>query len=171
MATKKRRKKKQPNLHSRIVGHIVERGPMRLRDMTRILGARYQSINTEVLELRRLGVLQKDADGVWSLVPGADLEVFGIRPTDTPVSPAEEYSRTIEEKFLDLLRSVGVKKAAETITDLFSSGEDIWDMQWLHHVLTWSAEGFVTEDQAKLIMAYWAHTNGIPYRHEDFFSD
>ena len=171
MTAKKKRRKKQPNLRSRIVRLIVEKGPVTVRDMTRSLGARYQSVNTEALELRRHGVLQKDDESAWSLAPGADLEAFGIEPTHSLVSPPEDSSRTPEGRFLDLLRSVGVKKAAETITDLFFSGEDIWDMQWLHHVLAWSAEGFVTEGQAKLIMAYWAHTNGIPYRHEDFFSD
>ena len=65
MARKKR--KKQPTLRSRIMSLIIERGPVELRDMTGILAARYQSLNTEALELRRLGVLPKDADGVWSL--------------------------------------------------------------------------------------------------------
>ena len=169
MAAKKRRKKKRPNLRSRIVGLIAERGPMRVKDMTRILGARYQSINTEALELRRLGVVQKDAEGVWLLLPGADLEVFGIQPHPS-VSPPEENSRTLEDEFKDLLKSTGVKWGVEAISEIFFA-RDIWDVEWLHHVLSRSTGGFVTEDQAKLVMGYWARTKGIPYRYEDFFGD
>ena len=71
MASKKKRKK-QPTLRSLIVTLIAEEGPRKLSGMTRILGSSYQSLNSEVLKLRRLGVLEKDADGVLSLVPGTD---------------------------------------------------------------------------------------------------
>jgi hypothetical protein len=59
------------------VNLVVEK-PRLQRGMTKIIGASYQSLNTEILELRRLGVLQKDASGVLSLVPGVDLAQLGI---------------------------------------------------------------------------------------------
>lgn len=174
MAGKKKRKK-QPTLHSRIVSLVMERGPMKLGVMLRTLKASYQSLNTEALELRRLGVLQKDAEGVWSLVPGVNPATFGIEiitsDSTTSAPPQPESSRTFKDEFIDLLKSAGVKKAVEVIADLFINGGDLWDIQWLHHVLSWCAEGFVTEDQCKLIMAYWARTKGLPYEYEDFFED
>jgi len=173
MARKKKRKR-QPTLRSLIVSLIVEEGPRKLSGMTRILGSSYQSLNTEALELRRLGVLQKDTDGLWSLVPGIDPTMFGIEviTSDSAASipPQPESPRTLEDEFRDLLRSVGVKKAAETIAGLFFNG-DIWNMRWLHRVLLDYARGFVTEAQCKLIMGYWAQTKGISYEYEDFFED
>ena len=71
---------------------------------------------------------------------------------------------------MEVLVSAGVKEAVETIAYLFFA-RDIWDMRWLHRVLSDHARGFVTEGQCKLIMSYWAHTKGIPYEYEDFFED
>jgi hypothetical protein len=173
MARKKKRKK-QPTLRSLIVSLIVEEGPRKLSGMTRILGSSYQSLNAEALKLRRLGVLEKDADGLWSLVPGVDPAMFGIEVITSDLAastpPQPESPRTLEDEFRDLLRSAGVKKATETIAELFFAG-DIWNMRWLHRVLSDDARGFVTEAQCKLIMGYWAQTKGIPYEYEDFFED
>lgn len=171
----KRKRKKQPNLYSRIVSLIIERGPMKLGVMARALNAPYQSLNTEALEMRRLSVLQKDAEGVWSLVPGVNPAAFGIEintseSTDSLPSRPESFP-TYQDEFIDLLRRAGVKEAVQAITDIYFSGNDIWDAQWLHHVLSDTARGFVTEDQRKLIMGYWTITKGIPYKYEDFFED
>lgn len=173
MARKKKRKK-QPALRSRIVGLIMEKGPVKLGIMVRTLQAPYQSLNTEALELRRLGVLQKDAAGVWSLVPGIDPAAYGVEAIKADSTAAtwsqSEGFPTLEDEFMDLLRSVGVKDAVEPITSIFFGG-DIWDPWRLHEVLTHVAQGFVTEDQCKLIMADWMITKGVPYRREDFFDD
>ena len=111
MARKKKRKR-QPTLRSLIVSLIVEEGPRKLSGMTRILGSSYQSLNSEALKLRRLGVLEKDADGIWSLVSGVDPATFGIEviTSDSVAStPSQSESpRTLEDKFRDLLRSAGV---------------------------------------------------------------
>ena len=143
--------------------------------MTRILGSSYQSLNTEALKLRQLGVLEKDADSIWSLVPGADPAMFGIEVINSDLAastpPQPESPRTLENEFRDLLRNVGIKKAVEAITDIYFAGDDIWDIRWLYRVLSDDARGFVTEGQCKLIMGYWAITNGMPYEHEDFFED
>ena len=102
----KKKQKKQPNLRSRIVSLLIERGPVKLGIMGRALKAPYQSLNTEALELRRLGVLQKDADGVWSLAPDVNLEMWGIEIDSTTSSPPQpESSKTLEDKFKDLLKS------------------------------------------------------------------
>ncbi len=172
---RKKKKQKQPTLSSLIVTLIADEGPRKLSGMPRILGATYQTLNTEVLELRRLGVLEKDADGVLSLVPGVDPSSFGIEvinsdsTASTPPQPKSE--QTLEDKFEDLLRSAGVKKGVGTITEIYFSGDDIWNAQWLHHVLSVPAEGFVTEAQCRLIMGAWTIKTGIPYKHEDFFDD
>ena len=174
MAGKKKRKK-QLSVRSLIVSLIAEERPRKMSGMTKILGAHYQSLNSEVLKLRKLGVLEKDADGVLSLVPGVDPAAFGIEViTSDPsalTSPQPEAPRTIQEQFMDLLRSAGVKIGVETISDIYFSKLDFWNAEWLYHVLMDSAQGFVTEDQAKLIMGYWTIKNGVPYEHEDFFTD
>jgi len=88
-----------------------------------------------------------------------------------PTPPKPERERTLQNKFEDLLRSAGVKKGVGTITEIYFSGDDIWNAQWLHHVLSVPAEGFVTEAQCRLIMGAWTIKTGIPYEHEDFFDD
>ena len=170
---RKNRRPKPLNLPSRIVSLIMEKGPVKLGIMVRALKTPYQSLNTEALELRRLGVLQKDAEGVWSLVPGIDPAVYGVGAiklySTGSAEPQLESSRTLQDEFRDLLRSTGVKKGVEAITDIYFSGDDIWDAQWLYKVLVDYSEGFVTEDQCKLIMASWTITKGIFYEYEDFF--
>lgn len=174
MAVKKRRKK-EPTLRSRIVNLIMEKGPMKLRVMARTLKAPYQSLNTEALELRRLDVLQKDTEGIWSLAPGVNPAAFGIEiitsDSTASIEPQPEGPRTFRDEFKDLLRSVGVKQAADTIADLYFNGDNIWDARWLYTVLADYARGFVTEGQCKLIMGYWTIKNGIPYKYEDFFEN
>jgi len=63
MASKKKRKK-QPTLQSLIVTLIAEEGPRKLSGMPKILGSTYKTLNSEVLKLRKIGVLEKDTDGV-----------------------------------------------------------------------------------------------------------
>ncbi len=180
--TEMNKHKKQPNLHSLIVNLIINKGPLKLKDITKILDASYQSLNTEALELRRLGLLQKDDEGVWSLVPGADLSKLGfVVPSDRAGSSAmvstsstlsdAESSLSLEDKFEDLLRRAGVAKGMEaTITEIyFTKPHMLWDTQWLHNVLIIQAWGYVTEGQARLIMASWSLSNGFPCKLEDFF--
>jgi hypothetical protein len=175
------KKKKQLNLRSRIVYLITEQGPRPQKGMTKILGAYYQSLNSEILELRNLGVLEKSDDGVLSLVQGVNLAQFGIEVTSSEnrnkaKTSASQSSMpswrdgdfTHQEKFVKLLRSVGVKTAADTIADIFFAG-NVNSLRWLYQVLVVTAEGFVTEDQAKLIMPSWAFYWGIPYDHDEFF--
>ena len=113
----KKKNNKQSNLRSRIVSFIVEKGPRRQKGMAKILGASYQSLNTEILELRRLSVLQKNDDGVLSLAQGVDLEQLGIKlpvsreneitaKTNISESPMESWCDgplPHKEKFLKLL--------------------------------------------------------------------
>ncbi len=183
MAAKKKNKK-QPNLRSRIVNLIMEQGPRPQKGMPKILGAYYQSLNSEILELRNLGVLEKSDDGVLSLVQGVDLAQFGIEISSNENRTAPETSAsespmqawcdgefTHLEKFVRLLRSVGVKAPiAKTIADLYFVG-DVHSARWLYQVLVVTAEGFVTKDQAKLIMPSWAYYWGMPYDYDEFFGD
>ena len=175
MARKKRRKERRPTLRSRIVTLIANGGPRKLTGMPKILGSSYQSLNAEALKLCRLGVLEKDADGVLSLAPGMDPAEFGIGVSTsdsyTSTPPQPERERTLPDQFEDLLTSAGVKMGTQMITELYFAGDDIWNAQWLHHVLSVSSKGFVTEAQSRLIMANWTIKTGIPYRHEDFFQD
>ncbi len=150
--------------------------------MTKILGAYYQSLNSEILELRNLGVLEKSDDGVLSLVQGVDLAQFGIEvppssenrttaKTDASESPMQAWSDgdfPHQEKFLKLLRSVGVRTAADVIANLYFGG-NVNSLRWLYQVLVVTAEGFVTEDQAKMIMPSWALYWGVPYDYDEFF--
>lgn len=180
----KKKNKKQPNIRSRIVNLIVENGPRPQRGMTSILGISYQSLNTEILELRRLGVLEKNSDGILSLVEGVDLAQFGFEIPIRSENQSTAETNILEspmlawcdgpspppEKFEKLLKSVGVKTAANVIANLFFNGE-IGNLQWLYKVLMVTSEGFVTEDQAKMIMPSWAFFWGIPYNHDEFFGE
>ena len=101
MARKKKREK-QPGLRSLIVTLITDEGPRKLKGMSRILGSSYQSLNSETIRLRKLGVLVKDVDGVLSLVSGIDLTAFGIEVigSDSTAStpPQPESERTLQDK-------------------------------------------------------------------------
>jgi hypothetical protein len=169
MPRKKSRKKKQPNLRSRIVSLLVAQGPMKLRNMRKILGSPYKSLNTEALELRKRGVLEKDEEGTWSLVYGIDPEDFGIEvisgdkdPVQAGVStstvpPIDEPGIGHKERFRRLLLSVGIKNVDPSlIVDLFFNG-DIHDPNWLYQILTIHAKGYFSEKQARLVMASWTY--------------
>ena len=174
MVTKKKGVR-EPTLQEVIVTFIAEDGPRKISGMPKILGSSYQSINSEALKLCRLGILEKDADGVFSIAPSIDPVEFGIEAiysdSDDLTPHQPERERTLQDKFEDLLKSVGMNKGAKTITEIYFSGDDIWNAQWLHHVLSGYAKGFVTEAQSRLIMGNWTIKNGIPYRQEDFFVD
>ena len=172
MPTRKKQRR-GPALPSRIVRLISLTGPIALRDMIMILAAPYQSLNTECLELARLGVLNKDSEGLWSLSTEASSTMPALR-TDAGVSTPPPFSAeeppTNEEKFIKILRSVGVKEVDTVISEIFFTG-DVGDMHWLYRVLFSLTKGYVSRNQAKLLMPAWAAHWGVPYRHEDFFED
>lgn len=83
--------------------------------------------------------------------------------------PSWRYGNfTHQEKFVKLLKSVGVKTAADTIADIFFNG-NVNSVRWLYRVLIVEAEGFVEEYQAKLIIPSWAFYWGISYNYDEFF--
>jgi len=174
MVTKKNGMR-EPTLQEVIVTFIAETGPRKISGMPIILGSSYQSINSEALKLCQQGILEKDTDGVFSIAPGIDPVEFGIEAiysdSDDLTPHQPEREGTLQDKFEDLLKSAGVDKGTPAITGIYFSGDDIWNAQWLHHVLSVYAQGFVTEAQSRLIMGNWTIKSGIPYRHEDFFVD
>ncbi len=181
----KNKNKKQPNLQSRIVKLVFEDGPRPQNGMTKILGIPYQSLNTEILELVRIGVLQKGELGILSLIEDVDLSQFGVdvpksdknqqdAKTDSEDDPNQSWRDgdfTHQEKFVRLLKSVGVKQEiSETICAIYFNG-NVNSIYWLHKVLLDISRGFVTEDQAKMIMPSWAYYWGMHYDFDKFFGD
>jgi hypothetical protein len=184
MASKKK-SKKQPNLRSRIVKLIIEQGPRPQKGMARILRAYYHTFVCKILELIKLGVLEKSDDGVLSLVPGVDLSQFGIEipvseknqgkaETGTSESQMKAWSEgdfTHQEKFVKLLNSLGVRDIAKNIADLYFNG-DVNNIHWLYEVLMVISKGFITEPQARMTMASWTpYWWGIPFDIDEFFPE
>lgn len=66
MSARKKRKR-ELSLRLRVISLISLTGPIGMKDMTKILAAPYQSLNTECLALQRLERLKKDSEGMWGL--------------------------------------------------------------------------------------------------------
>ncbi len=75
---------------------------------------------------------------------------------------------SFQEKFLKLLKSVGVKTASDAIAMQFFCG-NVNSLRWLYEVPMVNTKGFVTENQAKMIMPSWALFWGVSYDYDEFF--
>jgi len=183
-------KTKTPSIVSQIVERLYSDGPMKVADMCTTIQYPYKSVYTKALELQKLGLADKDDDGVWSLKEGvtpSTLETGKLVETQDEEESGEgsESTRKVPpiarstgkpldqtEMFIQELKNIGCspKEAIPTVTSIFFSG-DIEDLHWLEKVLKRDAAGFVTAHQRRLIISWWSNTRGLPYDEEEFFPD
>jgi len=187
-----REKRAMPNIQDQIIRLLHEQGPMKTKDLSRSIPFRYKSIYAEALELKAMGLVDKDENGMWSLQPGVTPAALGIEHS-VPSASDEELSTsgaepmlalsgedtddptslsgaTFDQKtdFIQHMISVGVRPVGvvRVLADIFFSG-DINNLQWLKGVLTGDGSGYLTRPQQRLIFCWWGTTRGLPYKDED----
>jgi len=188
-------KTKSPSIVTQIVDRLYGDGPMGVSEMCKTIPFTYKSVYTKALELAKLGLANKDDNGVWSLAEGVtpdtlitgEKQMPGAQVTGAEGAPPGEEgaAATVREApivrgtgvpldqnnlFIQELKNIGVapKEAIPTVANIFFSG-DIDDLRWLEQVLKRDAAGFITPHQRRLIISWWSHTRGLPYNPDEFF--
>lgn len=187
-------KTKTPSIVSQIVEKLYTEGAMSVSKMCETIKFPYKSVYTKALELKTMGLADKDDNGVWSLKEGVTPRTLETGELEEPGAGAvaEETEELGEEGkpaaakgapmarskgapldaksvFMEQLRAVGVqpKEVIPTIAGVFFSG-DIDSLKWLNQVLSRDAASFVAPNQRRLVISFWANTRGLPYVEEEF---
>ena len=190
-------KTKTPSIISQIVDRLYSDGALNISQMCETIKYTYKSVYTKALELQKLGLVGRDANGMWSLQEGVsprtlitgELEEPGAaRVTEEETEPGAEVTPAARKAaplvrssgvpldqrgmFIEELKNIGVipKEAIPTVANIFFSG-DIESLHWLEKVLKRDAAGFISHHQRRLIISWWSNTRGLPYDEEDFFPD
>lgn len=151
-------------------------GPMALQQIHEATGHKKKTLQSKLYELRQAGKVARNQDGVYdALVPAPQEDDDGpdILPPaaqdrpgpqsrearDTPgpqaqLSPLRQPISGDQEKFRALLQDCDVRRALDTITETFFSG-DPEDLEHLVSVLD-DARAYVSPLQRRLIVRYWA---------------
>lgn len=185
MTGKKTETTKSP-VNMQIIEALQSRGPMRVKDLTKIIPFSYQTINTTLYRLGKMGLVKKGSDGTCSLQsehPPASTRVGGTEPP-APGAYHAEASREPESgissqaevlglplpfsipsdqrgKFMQRMVDLGVRPVGviPTLTDIFLSG-DIYDLQRLADMMREFREYFAPR-QRRLMLTWWATSRGI----------
>jgi len=180
-------KTKTPSIVTQIVDKLYSEGSMKVTQMCETIKYNYKSVYTKALELQKLGLADKDDDGLWSLregvtpetlvtgvlkEPGAEETVVeGEEPdkklppiTRSPGIPLDQRSM-----FIKHCTDIGIapKEAIPTIADIFFSG-DIDSLPWLNQVLSKDAAGYVNHTQRRLMLSWWANTRRLDFDEEEY---
>lgn len=171
---------KESNIMTQVVQVLLDHGPMKVTDMmNHITGVEQKSVHNKCLELEKRSILIRDADDVWSLHEGVTSETLTTGELKggkkIPIGKKEEAGGGGTGASLDprglfeaTCKGVGLKpEFIPTITDLFFNG-DIDSLTWLKEVLTRLAAGFVSQQQARFILAAWSKTRNLPYDPNEF---
>lgn len=174
----------------KIIQLLLEHGPKQVKDlMPWLKNTKAKTVHNRCFEMERMGLISRDDDGVWTLKPGVtpeslvtgDLkdktkqEAKGMVETKGEEKPAGGGSGDTEAvkpldargKFAVLVASTGVDKdMVPTIRDQFFNG-DINKLSWLRQVLLTNSLGFVTVNQARVIITSWGQFCGLPYNPDD----
>jgi len=181
---------KTPSIVSQIVDKLYSEGAMKVADMCKTIKYPYKSVYTKALELQKLGLVDRDDNGVWSLKEGvtprtletgeldesgaAEAPGEGVEPGGKGAPIVRSTGAPLDQKglFIQELKNIGVqpKEVIPTIASIFFDG-DIDDLNWLNTVLLKSAGGWVNHKQRRLIIDWWSHSRGLPYAEDDFFPD
>jgi len=178
---------KTPSIVTQIVDKLYSEGAMKVAQMCETIKYPYKSVYTKALELQKLGLADKDDDGVWSLrdgvtpqtlitgeigppappAPGAE-EVEPGKPTP-PIARSPGIPLDQRSMFIKHCTDIGIapREAIPTITDIFFSG-DINSLQWLNQVLSKDAAGYVTHQQRRLMLSWWANTRRLDFDEEEY---
>ena len=176
-----------PSIVTQIVDKLYSEGSMKVAQMCETIKYPYKSVYTKALELQKLGLADKDDDGVWSLrdgvtpqtlitgelggpappAPGAE-EVEPGKPTP-PIARSPGIPLDQRSMFIKHCTDIGIapREAIPTITDIFFSG-DINSLQWLNQVLSKDAAGYVTHQQRRLMLSWWANTRRLDFDEEEY---
>ena len=185
---------KTPSIVTQIVELLYSQGSMDVKQMCETIKFPYKSVSTKALELRQLGIADKDGEGVWSLregvtpqtlltgelaEPGAEEEPGQeVEPGQAATSTARKAAPIVRSPgipldqrgmFIKHCTDIGIapKEAIPTIADIFFSG-DIDSLLWLNQVLSKEAAGYVSHHQRRLMMSWWANTRRLDFDEEEY---
>jgi len=177
------------NIEEQVIAHLTKKEMATSKQMAKTISYKAKSIETKCLLLEGKGLIfraQEDATAspnIWQKREGVTVDTVKTgeltmnsqtgEPTTSPAAtPAESQDLDQKAMFIDHLTKIGVspKAAIPTIADIFFSG-DINSLPWLNKVLLEEAAGFVNPNQRRLIVSWWSHTRGLPYKEEDFFPE
>ena len=165
--------RKEPSIKEQVIQILSKRGPLKLEDMmSDIKGAEKHSVDSKVHEMLNGGQLTRDSDMVYTLKGGVTAESVKENPagagdappktsgTGAPLDPRPLFEGTC--------KGVGLKpEFIPSIAELFFKG-DIDDLAWLKEVLTRHSAGFVSNQQARFILASWGKTRNLPFDPDEF---
>lgn len=180
-------KTKTPSIIAQIVDKLYSEGSMKVSQMCETIKYPYKSVYTKALELKKLGLADKDDDGVWSLQEGVtpqtlvtgEIEESGAEETVVegeattkkvpPIARSTGIPLDQRSMFIKHCTDIGIapKEAIPTIADIFFSG-DINSLEWLNQVLSADAAGYVTHQQRRLMLSWWANTRLLEFNEEEF---
>ncbi len=180
-------KTKTPSIATQIVDKLYSEGSMKVTQMCETIKFSYKSVYTKALELQKLGLADKDDEGVWSLRDGVtpetlvtgEIKELGVEETVVEGEGATKKLPPIvrgpgipldqRSMFVKHCTDIGIapKEAIPTITDIFFSG-DITSLQWLNQVLSKDAAGYVTHQQRRLMLSWWANTRLLEFDEEEY---
>ena len=187
-------KTKTPSIVTQIVDKLYSEGAMKVAQMCETIKYSYKSVYTKALELQKLGLADKDDDGLWSLKDGGTPQTLITGELQAP-GAGEEPGQEVEPgqegtpapaKMAPIARASGIpldqrgmfikhctdigiapKEAIPTIADIFFSG-DINSLEWLNQVLSKDAAGYVNHTQRRLMMSWWANTRRLDFDEEEY---
>lgn len=180
-------KTKTPSIATQIVDKLYSEGSMKVAQMCETIKYPYKSVYTKALELQKLGLADKDDDGVWSLRDGVTPQtlITGELGEPGPEEPGQEGTPAAKPAapitrspgipldqrgmFIKHCTDIGIapKEAIPTIADIFFSG-DIDSLTWLNQVLSKDAAGYVNHTQRRLMMSWWANTRRLDFDEEEY---
>jgi len=180
-------KTKTPSIVTQIVDRLYAEGPLSVSQMCETIKFTYKSVYTKALELQKLNLADKDDDGIWSLREGVSPQTLitgeiGGAPPGAPGAEGAEPGKPLPPiatgrgipldqrgMFVKHCTDIGVipREAIPTIADIFFSG-DINSLSWLNQVLSQEAAGYVTHQQRRLMMSWWANTRQLEFDEEEY---
>ena len=168
------------SINERVIDLLYSKGSMTCRDLSQHIPYKYKSINTKLLELKELGLVDVDEDKVWHLREGVNPQTLATGEMDSttkePVVPGEpaitkSTGIPLDQRGMFIKHMVDIgctpKDAIPTIADIFFSG-DINDLNWLNQVLSQDAAGYVTHQQRRLMLGWWANTRRLTFDEEEY---
>ncbi|GAH72996.1 unnamed protein product, partial [marine sediment metagenome] len=168
-------KTKTPSIVTQIVDKLYSEGSMKVAQMCETIKYSYKSVYTKALELQKLGLADKDDDGVWSLREGVTPqtlitgEIGGAEETEPgqklpPIARSPGIPLDQRGMFIKHCTDIGIapREAIPTIADIFFSG-DINSLHWLNQVLAQDSAGYVSHQQRRLMLSWWANTRLLEF--------
>lgn len=153
------------SIYTEAIGALEKAGrPLDMDELAGATGRTKRQLASRLYELKQQGRVMTDEDhkGIFWLPSQAEGVISTPIPTNGHApspAPADDPISGDEQEFARLLTDCDVRRARDTITRTFFSG-DAYDLDNLVAVLE-DSRAYVNPNQAKLILRYWARYTGM----------